>query len=98
MRELGMPGAETAVGAPSNGATMPEAGAPNPLGNDPVGHGHRPHHHHHDHHSQPKMPQAGVHGAGVAMAAGRLGMVHELKSISVFEFLCFMLDRCFLRF
>ncbi|KAG0586511.1 hypothetical protein KC19_2G096500 [Ceratodon purpureus] len=68
-----MPGAETAVGAPSNGATMPEAGAPNPLGNDPVGHGHRPHHHHHDHHSQPKMPQAGVHGAGVAMAAGRLG-------------------------
>jgi hypothetical protein len=64
-----VPEAAAPMGAPSNGATMPESEVSEPLGNDPPGHAHRPHHH--DHPSQPKMPQAGMHGAGIAMGGGQ---------------------------
>jgi phospholipase D1/2 len=57
--------------APSGGASGIGAnGAGGPLYNDAPGHGHRPQIHHHDHHKQQKMPQAGMHGAGIAMAEG----------------------------
>jgi len=68
-----MPEAAAPVGDSSNGDTMPEADAPAPLYNDAPGHVHRPQIHHRDHHQQQKMPQAGMHGAGIAMAAQERG-------------------------
>lgn len=82
-----MPGAETASGASSNGAAMPEANVQSSLTSDPPEHSHHPHHH--DHHRQQKMPQAGMHGVGMAAAAGKIGgMLHDCKRTDVFEFSC----------
>ena len=84
---LGMPEAAAPMG--SNGATMPEAEVASPLANDPPEHTIRPTLHHHDHQYQQKMPQAGMHGPGIAIAAGKVGgMLHESKSVDVFEFSC----------
>lgn len=76
-----------AAAAPSNGATngaISEADGSSPyLANDAPERTLRPQIRHHDHHGQPKMPQAGMHGAGMAMAAGRARGIQYMLTISV---------------